>query len=107
MPKAQAKKNRKRRRQKQPKPLRSLILAFAFTCLVVYLGVTAIETAIKIGDTNDKIELAKAEYEQIQNDNQNTSNLLKNADEIDIVERIARERLGYVFPDEKVYYDVN
>lgn len=105
---AQAKPQKKgRKKAKQAKPLRSLILAFAFTCLVFYLAITAIETAIKIGDTNDKIEEAKMQYEQIQSENENTSNLLKNADEIDIVERIARERLGYVFPDEKVYYDVN
>lgn len=100
-------KKKKKKKKKQGKPLRSMILAFAFTCLAVYLAVTAIETAIKIKDTNEKIQLAQTQYKQIEADNKNTKNLLENADENDIIERIARERLGYVFPDEKVYYDVN
>lgn len=100
-------KRKKRKKQRQAKPLRSLIVAFAFTCLVIYLAVTAIETGIKISDTNEKIKLAKSQYDAIIDDNKNTKNLLKNADENDIIERIARERLGYVFPDEKIYYDVN
>lgn len=98
---------KKKKKKKQAKPLRSMILAFAFTCLAVYLAVTAIETGIKIKDTNEKIKLAQNQYQEIEADNKDTKNLLKNADENDIIERIARERLGYVFPDEKVYYDVN
>lgn len=87
--------------------MRSLLVAFAFTCLAVYLAVTAIETGIKINDTNEKIKLAESKYQQIVDNNKDTENLLKNADENDIIERIARDRLGYVFPDEKVYYDVD
>lgn len=98
---------KKKKKNKKNKPMQSMILAFLFTCFVVYLAVTAIETAIKIGDTNEKIANAKSEYQQIDDKNKETSNLLKNADENDIIERIARERLGYVFPDEKVYYDTN
>ena len=97
----------KKKRRKKQRPLHSLLLAFAFTCLVFYLGITAVETAIRIGDTNEKISAAKTEYEQINKENEDTANLLRNADENDIIERIARERLGYVFPDEKIYYDVN
>ena len=98
---------KKRKKNKKQKPLQSMILAFLFTCFIMYLLVTAIETAIKIVDTNEKIGIAKSKYEQINDENEQTSNLLKNADEKDIIERIARERLGYVFPHEKVYYDTN
>lgn len=105
MPKA-SKKNKKKNLSR-PRPLKSIALGFLFTCFAFYLGITAIETAIKINETNDKINLAKSEYEKIVSDNEYTSNLLKNADEKDIIERIARERLGYVFPDEKIFQDVN
>ena len=103
----QKRKKKKRKANKQPRPLRSLILSFAFTILAVYLTVTAIETIIKIKDTNEQIRRAQSQYHSIVDENKDTTNLLKNADENDIIERIARERLGYVFPDEKVYYDVN
>ena len=101
------KKVKKKKSVKQGKPLRSFFVAFAFTCLAVYLLITAIETGIRIGETNDKIKIAQSEYEHIVTQNENTKNLLDNADENDIIERIARERLGYVFPDEKIYVDVN
>ena len=102
-----AKKKAKKKRIKQGKPLRSFLVAFAFTCLAVYLLITAIETGIRISETNDKIKIAESEYQHIVAQNKDTQNLLDNADETDIIERIARERLGYVFPDEKVYVDVN
>ena len=101
------KKQSKKTQQSRPRPLKSIALGFVLTCFAFYLAITAIETAIKINETNDKIDVAKTQYEKIVSDNEYTANLLKNADEKDIVERIARERLGYVFPDEKVFQDVN
>ena len=84
-----------------------MILAFLLTIVLIYLTVTAIETTFKISDTSEKIKVAQEQLTDIKTENDNTENLLINANENDIIERIARERLGYVFPDEKVYYDVN
>lgn len=84
-----------------------MILAFLLTIVLIYLTVTAIETTFKISDTSEKIKFAQEQLTDIKAENDNTENLLINANENDIIERIARERLGYVFPDEKVYYDVN
>lgn len=98
---------RKRKRRRKAKPLNSFIVAFAFTALVIYLFITSFSACVKISDTEDKISAAKTQYEELNSKNEETEKLLKNADENDIIERIARERLGYVFPDEKIYYDVN
>ena len=107
MPNQTKKKRKKKLLPKKAHPLRSLLVAFAFTCLAVYLIITAIGTGIKINETNEKIKLPQSEYNKIVTENKDTQTLLKNANENDIIERIARERLGYVFPDEKVYVDVN
>ena len=88
-------------------PFRSIIISFAFAMFIIYLIVVSVNTVIKINETQEKINTAQSKYEQIVNANKDTENLLKNANENDIIERIARERLGYVFPDEKVYVDVN
>ena len=97
----------KKKRNKKDVSARSIILSFAIAMFIIYLIVVSINTIIKINDTNEKIKIAQSKYEQIVSNNKDTENLLKNANENDIIERIARERLGYVFPDEKVYVDVN
>ena len=98
---------KKKKKNKKFKTGKSMILAFLLTIVLIYLSVTAIETTFKISDTSEKIDIAQAQLDTITAENENTENLLINANENDIIERIARERLGYVFPDEKVYYDVN
>ena len=97
----------KKKRNKKDVSARSIIISFAIAMFIIYLIVVSINTIIKINDTNEKIKIAQSKYEQIVSNNKDTENLLKNANENDIIERIARERLGYVFPDEKVYVDVN
>ena len=99
------KKSKKRRRYKLP--IRSTILAFLATILALYFIITGFETWLNINETKQKIKEAQATYEAINNENKYMEDLIKNANQNDIIERIARERLGYVFPDEKIYQDVN
>lgn len=96
-----------KKKRKKVKPMRSFIVAFMFTCLIIYLFITTLTACMKINETDDKISDAKAQYEEINSKNKETKRFLQNADENDIIERIARERLGYVLPNEKVFYDTN
>ena len=104
---AKSKTKKLKKWNKKEIPFRSIIISFAFAMFIIYLIVVSVNTVIKINETQEKINTAQSKYEQIVNANKDTENLLKNANENDIIERIARERLGYVFPDEKVYVDVN
>ncbi len=104
---AKSKTKKVKKWNKKEIPFRSIIISFAFAMFIIYLIVVSVNTVIKINETQEKINTAQSKYEQIVNANKDTENLLKNANENDIIERIARERLGYVFPDEKVYVDVN
>lgn len=59
-------------------------------------------------DTNDKqvqLDSLNAQLQQLQQENQEIDYLINNADEAELYEHLARER-GYVYPDEKVFYDV-
>lgn len=104
---AKSKTKKVKKWNKKEIPFRSIIISFVFAMFIIYLIVVSVNTVIKINETQEKINTAQSKYEQIVNANKDTENLLKNANENDIIERIARERLGYVFPDEKVYVDVN
>lgn len=90
-----------------PKSARSFLISFGITAMIVYLGFSVVNYAMQINEVNKKLQYSQQKYSEIISENKETKNLLENAKENDIVERIARERLGYVFPDEKIYYDVN
>lgn len=84
---------------------RSIILVFFVIAILSFsLGLFA---WLNI-DTNDKqvqLDSLNAQLEQLQQQNQEMDYLINNADEAELYEHLARER-GYVYPDEKVYYDV-
>ncbi len=84
---------------------RSFILVFfVITILCFSLGLFA---WLNI-DTNEKqgqLDSLNAQLQQLQQENQEIDYLINNAEEAELYEHLARER-GYVYPDEKVYYDV-
>lgn len=47
----------------------------------------------------------QAQLAEVQMDNEGVNYLINDADTDELYERLARDR-GYVYPDEKVYYDV-
>ena len=104
---AKSKTKKVKKWNKKEIPFRSIIISFAFAMFIIYLIVVSVNTVIKINETQEKINTAQSKYEQIVNANKDTENLLKNANENDIIERIARERLGYVYPDEQVFIDIS
>ena len=59
-------------------------------------------------DINQKrttLDALNAEYEELSADNEEINSLINETDEAKLYEHLARER-GYVYPDEKIYYDV-
>lgn len=59
-------------------------------------------------DINKKqieLDALNAQYEEISANNEEINSLINETDEAKLYEHLARER-GYVYPDEKIYYDV-
>jgi len=84
---------------------RSIILAFfVITILCFSIGLFA-WLNIDSNEKQIKLDSLNAQYQQLQQENDEKEYLLENADEAELYEHLARER-GYVYPDEKVFYDV-
>ena len=84
---------------------RSYILMFFIVfALCFLLGIFA---WIKIDTREQKVRLAslKEQLDALNLENEEVEYLLNEADEAQLYERLARER-GYVYADEKVYYNV-
>lgn len=85
----------------------SVILRIAAVALAVYMIVslcTLWQNLVK--EQNSLAELEKVKAEKISQIDYLTS-LLENGNESEIIEKAARERLGYVYSDEQVFIDIS
>ena len=83
----------------------STILTVAFAALVCYFVIALIGLQSDIREQKEQIADINAQADVQSADNRELNNLLNDSDLDSYVERIAREELGYVFPNERVYYD--
>ena len=83
----------------------STILTVAFAALVCYFVIALISLQSDIKEQKEQIADINAQADAQSADNRELNNLLNDSYLDSYVERIAREELGYVFPDERVYYD--
>ncbi len=85
----------------------SILLRVLVLCVSVYL---VYSLSSLWGDLNDGRKKLREYEEQIAQTNQmieQYKELLSEGNEAKIIEKAARDRLGYVFADEQVYIDVS
>ncbi len=84
----------------------SFILAVCLLLVAGYFIISLINTQMEIKERKDEIEQLDAQYQQQIAENESLQNVIDNDDRDSYIERVAREKLGYVMPGEKVYYNV-
>ena len=85
----------------------SIVLRVAAVALCVYMIIqlcTLWQNLLK--EQNSLAELEKVKQEKISQIDYLTS-LLESGNESEIIEKAARERLGYVYSDEQVFIDIS
>ena len=96
-------KKQKRKQKRQPV---SIILAVICFTVFGYLLVSFISLQVEISAKKAALEELTGQYEQQLAENAELQAVLDGGNEEEYIERIAREQRGYVYPDERVYYDV-
>ena len=91
-----------RKKKKNPK---SRLLKIAVCLFVVYIAYSIVVQQLEIRDRKMMLEAVQQQCQQQSEENKEVERLLAMSDDKDYIERIARERLGYAYPDEKVYID--
>ncbi len=82
--------------------LRVVLLLFA-VWMIYYLG-----SLIKDYTTLQKeYDATLAKRDELALEVQQKANMLENGNDADFIERAAREKLGYVYPDEHKYIDIS
>ena len=91
-----------RKEKKNPK---SRLLKIAVCLFVVYIEYSIVVQQLEIRDRKMMLEAVQQQCQQQSEENKEVERLLAMSDDKNYIERIARERLGYAYPDEKVYID--
>ena len=81
-----------------------ILMFFIVFALLFSLGLFA-WIKIDTREQKQRLDSLNAQLEALNLENEEVDYLLNEADEAQLYERLARER-GYVYADEKVYYDV-
>ena len=91
--------------QPKEKPRKSIILRAVLFIFAIYISYTLISLEINL--INSKLELKKQETILAEKTIkvEELTRLLEEGDEKELIEKAARERLGYVYPNEQVFID--
>ncbi len=88
------------------KQTKSFILTLGIILLVGYFVITIIGLQLNIKERQDVLEQKNSVYEEQLEQNKHLQAIVDSDDKSEYLEQIAREKLGFIMPGEKVFYDV-
>ena len=86
---------------------KSIIVRLIVLFVASYMVVTLIGLYRELTDSQNKLTALKAELQSEQIKIEEYKALLSDGTHADIIEKAARERLGYVYSNEEVYVDIS
>lgn len=81
----------------------SILVRLALLAFAGYLIVSMWDVHTELTEKRRELADTKATLETVTLQNEELTNLLRNGSDKDIIERAARDRLGYVYKDEIVF----
>ncbi|MEG1931797.1 MAG: septum formation initiator family protein [Pygmaiobacter sp.] len=85
----------------------ALLLRVAVVGIVGYLAVTLIASQVDIMVKRQQLDAMTTNITRQEQENTELQRLIASGDEMDYIERIARDRLGYAAPGERVFIDIS
>lgn len=82
---------------------KNLLLRLAVFVFVGYIAIALVQVQIDISTANQELETLQQEVEQQRMRNKELEGMLESQDP----QAIVKDRLGLVYPDERVFYDVS
>ena len=82
------------------------IKIIAVICAVAYLSVSLISAQFDLMTKKQQLAILETQQQKVQLEAQDSERMLEIEDEEAYIERIARQRLGYANPNEKIFKDI-
>ena len=93
--------------KKRKRNNKSILLRLMILGVCVYMIATLSGLWNTLNKSRKELDTLKEQYAAEQNDIEELRAILKDGSESKIIEKAARERLGYVYPDEQVFIDIS
>ena len=95
------------KRKTKTKRKRSFLLKILILGVCVYMIATLANLWTTLNESKSRLDSLKKEYETTQNDIEELKAMLKDELNTQIIEKAARERLGYIYSDEQIFIDIS
>ena len=86
---------------------KSILLRVMILGVCVYMIATLSGLWNTLSKSRKELETLNAQYAAEQNDIEELRAMLEDGSQSKIIEKAARERLGYIYPDEQVFIDIS
>ncbi|MEE1006166.1 MAG: septum formation initiator family protein [Acutalibacteraceae bacterium] len=93
--------------KKKNRKNKSVLLRVLILGVCIYMIATLSGLWSTLNQSRKELETLKAEYAEEQNDIEELRAMLEDGSQSQIIEKAARERLGYIYPDEQVFIDIS
>lgn len=93
--------------KRKTKRKRSFILKILILGVCVYMIATLANLWTTLNESKSRLDSLKKEYQTTQNDIEELKAMLKDELNTEIIEKAARERLGYIYSDEQIFIDIS
>ena len=93
--------------KKEKASIKKIIVIVALSIFLLYVLVSIITIQIDINQRKQELAALNAQLENQQILNSELADMIDSGEIEDYLVRIAREKYGYVFPDEEVYIDIS
>lgn len=86
---------------------KSIILRLLILGVSVYMIATLINLWNTLNESRNQLEKLENDYRTVELRVEELKSLLADGSQAQIIEKAARERLGYVYSDEEIYIDIS
>lgn len=93
--------------KKRKRNNKSILLRLMILGVCVYMIATLSGLWNTLNKSRKELDSLKEQYAAEQNDIEELRAMLEDGSESKIIEKAARERLGYIYPDEQVFIDIS
>lgn len=93
--------------KKKNRKNKSILLRIIVLGVFAYMIFTLTGLWSTLNESRTQLSEYKEQYAESQNDIDELKAMLAEGSEYKIIEKAARERLGYVYPDEQVFIDIS
>lgn len=93
--------------KQKPKRKKSVIVRLIVLGVSVYMFATLINLGNQLTEDRNTLTQLQNQRDTIKLENEELSALLDSDSHSAIIEKAARERLGYVYSDEEIYIDIS